>query len=204
MNLPRPTSPPPMPEIQSARIYIDDAAAAIERARAAWHETQLRDAINSAKGFIAAAETALGKPQKSKPRRGGDHEMGCSAPVRPRMPLYFFIGVVIMIIVGAVLSSHACAAELEYDARAAQQEQIFKLLTWQTINCMSAGAMNQIRQGERDPVKLAVWLSDTCGGPLTSYTVNEMKIEPKRVRRLLLAMAADEISRVPGVTLKKP
>jgi hypothetical protein len=222
-----------MPNIRAALLYIEDATAAIERAGAAWNASQLRDAIGSAKDFIALAEKSLdyaearrsipvppkppatryvqdNRPPPLKPppprevREGIEPRTPYSPPPRQRMPLIFFIAMVILILVGAVLSFPAHGAELEFDPKAAQQEKMFNLLAWQTINCMSSGAMNQVRMGERDADKLADWLVSTCASQLARYSIEEMKIEPKRVLRLMRAMATTEIANVPGVTLKKP
>lgn len=51
--------PPPMPRIGPARVHIQDALAAMTRADAAWNETQLRDAIRSARYFLDKMESAL-------------------------------------------------------------------------------------------------------------------------------------------------
>lgn len=48
-----------MPDVERAQIYLPDAAAALQRATAAWNPTQLRDALRSLRTFIDKAESVL-------------------------------------------------------------------------------------------------------------------------------------------------
>lgn len=61
-------SPPQMPNVARAALYLPDAMRALERAQQAWNATQLRDALRSAEHFIATASKALdeGKPTAAK------------------------------------------------------------------------------------------------------------------------------------------
>lgn len=63
MQIYQPPPPGPMPDVQNAQVYLPDAAAAIERAKAAWNATQMRDALGSARRFIDAAESLLRKAE---------------------------------------------------------------------------------------------------------------------------------------------
>lgn len=51
--------PPPMPQIRNALLAMHDAHAATKRGLEAWNPSQLRDAIESARRFIALAADRL-------------------------------------------------------------------------------------------------------------------------------------------------
>lgn len=54
-----PPPPPKTPGVECAEPFLKDAMQALERAQAAWRESQLLDALGSAKKFIAEAEDAV-------------------------------------------------------------------------------------------------------------------------------------------------
>lgn len=97
----------------------------------------------------------------------------------------------------------AKAQEIEYDPPESQQAEVFKLLTWETKNCMDESAINLIRMGQRDLGEMASFLAKACGSQFYKYSTVKMKIDKDRVTRLLFAMAIKEITNVPGVKIKK-
>lgn len=67
----RPPPPPPMPCVQNAQIYLDDAIAALQRAKQAWSWTQMTDALRSASDFIDTSRLLLeSEPPSTSPSTG--------------------------------------------------------------------------------------------------------------------------------------
>jgi hypothetical protein len=58
INIP---DPRPMPDLRPAKVYVRDAALAVDRASLAWNVTQFRDALNSLRFYLELMEKALPK-----------------------------------------------------------------------------------------------------------------------------------------------
>ena len=69
-------NPPPMPHIRPALLYVKDALLAVGRAGDAWNETQLREAIASARYYIDKIESALNERAMKTASSGPDPSYG--------------------------------------------------------------------------------------------------------------------------------
>jgi len=117
--------------------------------------------------------------------------------------IFFLIVFLALVFLMCYFAPRAKAQEIEYDSKDAQQAEVFKLITWETINCMDNGAISLLRMGQRDMGEMASFLAKTCGIQFYKYSTMELKIDKDRVTRLLLAMAVNQIKRTPGVKIKK-
>jgi hypothetical protein len=59
MPEPIPNFTPPMPEICTARMRLEDCAEAVQRGLDSWNKTQIIDVIRSARYFLDEAEKSL-------------------------------------------------------------------------------------------------------------------------------------------------